>query len=46
MPEKIQPHSQENYGESSSSQIKQPVKTTSKNKPSEKSKFPLPEASK
>ena len=46
IPKKIQPRSQENPVESTSSQVQQPVKTTNKNKSSEKSKFPLPEASK
>ena len=42
---KIQPRSQENPVEPTSSQNQQPVKTTNKKKSSEKSKFPLPEAS-
>ena len=46
IPKKIQPRSQENPVKSTSSQVQQPVKTTNKNKPHEKSKFPLPDASK
>ena len=46
IPWKMQPPSQENPIKSTSSQIQQPLKTTNKNKPPEKSKFLLPETSK
>ena len=46
MPRKIQPGSQKYPVELTSSQVQQPVKTTNKNKPTEKRKCLLPEASK